>query len=209
MTLTTLLIGIGAQFFYTARALVQWIKSEKSKQIESPTLFWIFSIFGSALFFVYGLLRDDFSIIFGELLSYYIYMWNLKIKGVHKHVPNIVTIIVALIPAAIITLMLREPSTFVSSFFKNENVPLYMVIWGSLGQFIYKMRFVYQWFYCVKRQESLLPVTFWYIASIGSLMILVYGIYRLDWILIVGQIGIIASIRNIVIGKGSERDNSC
>lgn len=205
MNLTIFLIGLGAQFFYTARALVQWIKSEKSKQIESPTLFWIFSLIGSTLFFFYGWLRDDFSILFGELLSYYIYMWNLSAKGVLKKVPKLVTYLFALVPVVIIGLMLKDLDDFTSTFFKNENLPLYIIIWGSIGQFIYKMRFVYQWYYSVKRKESLLPVTFWWIALIGSLMIIVYGIYRLDWILIIGQIGIVASIRNIVIGN---RQNS-
>lgn len=205
MNLTIFLIGLGAQFFYTARALVQWIKSEKSKQIESPTLFWIFSLIGSTLFFFYGWLRDDFSILFGELLSYYIYMWNLSAKGVLKKVPKLVTYLFALVPVVIIGLMLKDLDDFTSTFFKNENLPLYIIIWGSIGQFIYKMRFVYQWYYSVKRKESLLPVTFWWIALIGSLMIIVYGIYRLDWILIIGQVGIVASIRNIVIGN---RQNS-
>lgn len=205
MNLTIFLIGLGAQFFYTARALVQWIKSEKSKQIESPTLFWIFSLIGSTLFFFYGWLRDDFSILFGELLSYYIYMWNLSAKGVLKKIPKLVTYLFALVPVVIIGLMLKDLDNFTSTFFKNENLPIYIIIWGSIGQFIYKMRFVYQWYYSVKRKESLLPVTFWWIALIGSLMIIVYGIYRLDWILIIGQIGIVASIRNIVIGN---RQNS-
>ena len=205
MNLTIFLIGLGAQFFYTARALVQWIKSEKSKQIESPTLFWIFSLIGSTLFFFYGWLRDDFSILFGELLSYYIYMWNLSAKGVLKKIPKLVTYLFALVPVVIIGLMLKDLDNFTSTFFKNENLPLYIIIWGSIGQFIYKMRFVYQWYYSAKRKKSLLPVTFWWIALIGSLMIIVYGIYRLDWILIIGQIGIVASIRNIVIGN---RQNS-
>lgn len=200
MNLTIFLIGLAAQFFYTARALVQWIKTEKSKRIESPTLFWIFSLIGSVLFFFYGWLRDDFSILFGELLSYYIYMWNLKAKGVMQIVPKVVTYIFALVPVVIIGLMAHDLGDFTNTFFKNENLPIYVIIWGSLGQFIYKMRFIYQWYYSVKRQQSLLPVTFWWIAFFGSIMIIVYGIYRLDWILILGQLGIVATIRNIVIG---------
>ncbi len=205
MNLTIFLVGLGAQFFYTARALVQWIKTERSKKIESPTIFWIFSLLGSVLFFLYGWLRDDFSILFGELLSYYIYMWNLKAKGVTKIVPKIVTYIFALIPIAILGFMFKDFGDFTTTFFKNENLPIYVIIWGSLGQFIYKMRFVYQWYYSVKRQQSLLPVTFWWIAFFGSIMIIIYGIYRLDWILIIGQLGIVATIRNIVIGNKAKQ----
>lgn len=127
-------------------------------------------------------------------------MWNLKAKGVMQIVPKVVTYIFALVPVVIIGLMAHDLGDFKNTFFKNENLPIYVIIWGSLGQFIYKMRFVYQWYYSVKRQQSLLPVTFWWIAFFGSIMIIVYGIYRLDWILILGQLGIVATIRNIVIG---------
>ena len=42
--MTTTLIGILAQVFYTARVLVQWLRSEKTKRIESPLLFWVFRL---------------------------------------------------------------------------------------------------------------------------------------------------------------------
>jgi len=35
----------------------------------------------------------------------------------------------------------------------------------------------------------------------GSLMIIVYGIFRQDWVLVIGQVGIYASFRNIIIGR--------
>ena len=206
MSQTIFLIGLAAQFFYTARALVQWIKSEKSKKIESPTIFWIFSLLGSSLFFFYGYLRDDFSIIFGELLSYYIYMWNLKAKGILTHIPKAITWVFAFVPVAILGLMLKDFSYFTSSFFKNEDLPIYAIVWGSVGQFIYKMRFVYQWYYSYRHKESLLPVTFWVLALVGSLMIIIYGIFRLDWIIIIGQTGIIATIRNIIIGRKFKKE---
>ena len=75
-------IGFIAQGFFSARMLIQWILSEKAKRVVSPDWYWICSLVGSILLFVYGWLRDDFAIIFGQLISYYIYIWNLNIKGV-------------------------------------------------------------------------------------------------------------------------------
>ena len=74
-------LGFLAQGFFSLRILVQWIMSEKAKKVVSPTIFWVFSIAGSYLFFVYGWLRNDFAIMFGQVISYYIYIWNLKVKG--------------------------------------------------------------------------------------------------------------------------------
>lgn len=200
-----LVIGLCAQFFYTARALVQWILSEKNKRIESPALFWVFSILGSTLLLVYGWLRSDFSILFGELLSFYIYIWNLKAKRLFGPRTGWMPHLLALVPVLIIVLMLQDTESFMDTFLLNRDIPIWAVLWGTLGQFIYKMRFVYQWYYSSRRHESLLPVTFWYLATIGSVLIITYGIFRLDYVLILGQLGIVASIRNIMIGNREKK----
>ena len=57
----------------------------------------------------------------------------------------------------------------------------------------------------MKHKESLLPLPFWIIAVIGSLMIIIYGAIRHDWVLILGQVGIVASIRNIMIALKYDR----
>ena len=77
-------IGFTAQIFFSLRTLFQWWKSEKAKKVVSPSAYWVLSVIGSYLFFVYGVLRDDFSIVLGQFISYYIYLWNLNAKGVWK-----------------------------------------------------------------------------------------------------------------------------
>ena len=80
----TYLIGLLAQGFFSARILVQWIMSEKAKKVVNPALFWILSVAGSWLLFIYGWIRDDFAIMLGQVISYYIYIWNLNQKGIWK-----------------------------------------------------------------------------------------------------------------------------
>lgn len=192
-------IGFSAQIFYTGRVLVQWYLFEKSHKVESPSSYWVLSIIGSMILFFYGWLRKDFSIIFGEFLPYYIYMWNIGAKGLYGKVPKIVPVIQGMIPVIVGIALLRDVPHFAENFLKSDDVPLKLLIFGTLGQFIYKMRFVYQWFYSVKRGQSVLPLTFWIISVTGSLMIIVYGLIRHDWVLVIGQFGIIASVRNIMI----------
>lgn len=200
-------IGFSAQIFYTGRVLVQWYLSEKHHRVESPGAFWVLSIIGSMILFVYGILRQDFSIIFGELLSYYIYMWNIRAKGLYTRVPRIVPVLQALLPVVACALLFKDIPGFAQNFLRNEDVPLKLLILGTAGQFIYKMRFVYQWIYSVRRKESVLPLAFWIIAVTGSLLIIIYGIIRHDWVLVLGQFGIIASIRNIIIALSADREN--
>ena len=192
-------IGLSAQIFYTGRVFLQWYKSEKSGKIESPAMYWVLSIIGSMILFFYGMLRQDFSIIFGELLSYYIYMWNIGANGLYRKVTRIVPVLQGLLPVVACCLLFKDIPQFASDFLRSDDVPLRLLILGTTGQFIYKMRFVYQWFHSVRKGKSELPLTFWIIAVAGSALIIIYGLIRHDWVLVLGQFGIVASIRNIMI----------
>lgn len=193
-------LGFLAQGFFSARMLVQWIMSERAKRSLSPNVYWIFSLMGSILLFVYGYLRDDFSIIFGQFISYYIYIWNLNIKGVWHRIPKVIRAAIACLPLAALAMMLSDASTFVQTFFHNSSVPLWLLIFGSAGQFIFTIRFIYQWYYSYRRHASILPVGFWIISLIGSGIIVAYACFRLDPVLILGQsVGFITYSRNIVL----------
>lgn len=202
-------IGLSAQVFYTGRVFVQWYLSEKNKRVESPALYWVLSIIGSMILFFYGFLRKDFSIIFGEYISYYIYMWNINAKGLYRKVPKIVPLIQALIPVVAFITLFNDIPEFARTFLRNEDVPLKLLILGTCGQFIYKMRFVYQLIYSMKHEgKSLLPASFWCIALVGSTLIIIYGMIRHDWVLVLGQFGIIASIRNIMIAMSDKKKDT-
>ena len=97
--------------------------------------------------------------------------------------------------------MLNNLPVYISNFFKNDNIPIWLVVFGSLGQLIFALRFVYQWLYSSRKHESLLPIGFWIISLVGSFIIIIYAIIRLDPVLIVGQaFGFVAYSRNIILG---------
>ena len=199
-------IGFLAQICFSGRLLFQWIMSEKAKQVVSPSIFWLLSLLGSYLLFFYGWLRSDFAIILGQLISYYIYIWNLDIKNEWKKIPRPIRYILIATPFMAIGYMLNELQTFIGEFFHNEDIPLWLLIWGSLGQIIFTLRFIYQWIYSRKRQESLLPLGFWLISLTGSCIIVSYALVRHDPVLILGQsTGLIVYIRNIWIMKHSKK----
>lgn len=193
-------LGFLAQGFFSARMLVQWIMSERAKRSLSPDIYWVFSLMGSILLFVYGWLRDDFSIIFGQFISYYIYIWNLSIKGVWPRLPRLLRAVIFCLPLAALAMMLSEASAFVETFFHNSDVPLWLLVFGSAGQFIFTVRFIYQWYYSYRRHASILPVGFWTISLVGSGIIVAYACFRLDPVLIIGQsVGFVTYSRNIVL----------
>ncbi len=195
-------IGFLAQAFFSARILFQWFLSEREKRVVSPTIYWVLSIFGSYLLFIYGWLREDFAIILGQLISYYIYIWNLNLKGVWKKLHGIFKVILLCTPLLAFFMVFRNLPHFVYEFFLDDDIPLWIIVFGSLGQIIFTLRFVYQWYYSFKRKKSILPSGFWIISLIGSGIIISYAFYRWDPVLLLGQsVGFIAYSRNLVIGS--------
>lgn len=211
MSLSQLLIyGIGfvAQGFFSARILVQWILSEKAKKVLSPSIFWILSICGAYLLCIYGWLRNDFSIVLGQFISYYIYLWNLNMKGVWKRMHVILRVLLLITPVIAISYVARDAQRFMEHFFNVDDIPMWLIIYGSAGQVLFTLRFIYQWFVSRKDGESVLPPGFWIISIIGSSIIVSYGFIRHDPVLILGQsFGLISYVRNLIIGhKASRRE---
>lgn len=200
-------IGFLAQAFFSARILIQWVLSEKAKTSVSPGIYWVLSVFGSYLLFIYGWCRDDFSIILGQVTSYYIYIWNLNEKGIWKKLPVIFRLILFVTPIIAVSVLVHDFPKFFNNFFRNEEVPLWLLLFGSAGQIIFTLRFIYQWYYSYRRRKSILPVGFWLISLTGSAIIVSYGIFRMDPVLILGQSGgFIAYIRNIIIESRNKRE---
>lgn len=203
-------IGFLAQVFFSARILLQWILSERAKRVVSPSIFWILSLAGSYLLFIYGWMRDDFAIMLGQVIAYYIYIWNLSVKGVWPRIPKIARSLLLVTPAVAVGFGVAHADTFIHDLFRNENVPLWLLLFGSTGQIIFTLRFVYQYFYSRRMGESVLPVGFWIISLAGSGAIVAYGIVRHDPVLILGQsVGFIAYTRNLMIyNREKKRTNA-
>ena len=194
------ILGFISQMLFFSRTLLQWLQSERAGKVLSPTIYWILSIVASYLFCIYGWFRNDFSIILGQLISYYIYIWNLKATGIWDKIPGALKAPLLMTPIIAIGFVIKNGTYFVDNFLSHPNIPLWLLIFGSLGQVIFTLRFVYQWIYSVRRKESLLPLGFWLISLVGSGLIVVYGLMRADPILIFGQsVGFIAYSRNIIL----------
>jgi lipid-A-disaccharide synthase-like uncharacterized protein len=134
-------LGFLAQGLFSARILVQWIMSERAKKVVSPTIFWILSLIASYLFFIYGWLRDDFSIMLGQVIAYYVYIWNLGAKGVWKNIRSgwrqILVTILLLTPVVGISLMADHAQDLIARLFKNSEIPLWLIIFSLVSVCIF------------------------------------------------------------------------
>ncbi len=193
-------VGLLAQAFFSARTLVQWILSERARKVLSPTLFWALSLAGSALLATYGWLRADFAVVAGQMVSYYVYVWNLHIKGVRMH--KVFWALLLAFPIVAVCFVVGNAAQFVEDFLMRPDIPLALLCVGTFGQLLMTLRFVYQWWYSSRLGRSELPPLFWWISLCGAAIIFVYGIFRQDIVLLLGQgFGLIVYARNLVLSK--------
>jgi lipid-A-disaccharide synthase-like uncharacterized protein len=74
-----LAFGLVAQLSFAARFLIQWIMSERAGKSVVPMAFWFFSVIGGTMTLIYGLVKREPVIIFGQLLSNIIYVRNIML----------------------------------------------------------------------------------------------------------------------------------
>ena len=72
-------VGIIAQALFTMRFIVQWLASEKAGRSVIPMAFWIYSITGGTLLFIYALYRRDPVFILGQGMGLGIYLRNIAL----------------------------------------------------------------------------------------------------------------------------------
>ncbi|AHB40315.1 MAG: hypothetical protein ACD_22C00210G0001 [uncultured bacterium] len=83
------------------------------------------------------------------------------------------------------------------------------VIFGFAAQFVFFLRFAVQWYVSEKKKESVIPVAFWYLSLVGTIMILAYSIQRKDIVFTTASVlNAFIYIRNLaLIGAKKKKEN--
>lgn len=193
-------VGFSAQLLFAARMIVQWFQSEKAGKSLSPTIFWQLSLLGSIIFLFYGILRRDFAIVLGQCLVYYIYIRNLHLKNRWTLMHLGFRWLVLLMPLLTLVYLFSNYPGNIYEILSNKGIPLWLMIWGSIGQIVFTLRFYVQWIDSESKKESILSQWFWMFSLFGSVMILSYAFFRRDPVLLLGQFaGMMIYIRNLMI----------
>ncbi|RPD45796.1 lauroyl acyltransferase [Hymenobacter sediminis] len=207
MSTQTLALGIGlvSQLLFSSRIVLQWIQSERAKRVLVPTLFWQISLVSSFLMIVYGILRHDPIILAAQLISYAIYIRNLQLLGEWNKLNPLFRVGAYVFPVLMLGWFVAGNQHFSLRAMLGSRIPRGVLMLGAVGQTIFLLRFVYQWLYSERKGESSLPLSFWLISFVGSVLILVYAILRRDAVLLIGNIfGTVVYARNIVLLRREE-----
>ena len=87
------------------------------------------------------------------------------------------------------------------SYIQNlNNVEIFFLIIGFVGQGLFASRFIVQWIYSERIGKSAIPIIFWYLSIFGGIGLLIYAIFRKDPVIITGQLfGILIYTRNLIL----------
>ncbi|WP_299155592.1 lipid-A-disaccharide synthase N-terminal domain-containing protein [uncultured Christiangramia sp.] len=196
------LLGFIAQLLFSGRMIAQWLLSEKNKRVVTPQFFWHISLLASFLLFIYGYLRDDFAIMLGQTLTYFIYIRNLQLQGDWNKIHRFVRVFLWIFPLLVVIYGFNNNQYDAAALFRNVDIPMWLLFVGTAGQLIFTLRFIYQWAYSERRKSSSLPLGFWILSMLGSSLIIYYAILREDPVLLAGHsFGVIMYLRNIYIQK--------
>lgn len=86
------------------------------------------------------------------------------------------------------------------------NAKIWLCI-GFLGQLLFTLRFLVQWWQSERQGRSVIPVAFWYFSLAGGFILLGYAVYKVDPVFIVGQAtGVFVYLRNLrLISKSRQQ----
>ena len=76
----------------------------------------------------------------------------------------------------------------------------FWLAFGLLGQAAFASRFLVQWIASERAGESYVPMSFWYLSIVGSLVLLIYAIHRKDPVFVIAYLpNCVVYIRNLIL----------
>lgn len=73
------ILGFAAQFVFFMRFFVQWLVSEKKKEVTIPAAFWWLSIAGGVMQGFYGFVKPAPNLLFAQAIAVFLYSRNLSL----------------------------------------------------------------------------------------------------------------------------------
>ncbi|WP_342348453.1 lipid-A-disaccharide synthase N-terminal domain-containing protein [uncultured Nitrospira sp.] len=98
------------------------------------------------------------------------------------------------------SLLLTMLESFTHTFLAMSFEELLWIGFGFFGQGIFFSRWLVQWVVSERNEESQIPMSFWYMSLVGSVIVLTYAIHIADLVFMAGQsVGTVVYVRNIML----------
>jgi lipid-A-disaccharide synthase-like uncharacterized protein len=209
-------LGFLPSVFFFLRFFIQWVQSEKEGRTAISPIFWHLSIAGNFLLGVHGLIQLQYAVSLFQAINGVIAARNLNLMAPSsRHWTLRTTLWLLGLAVALPTLYfliftptewMRVPEHFFSS--GKAVSPLWHIA-GSLGMFLFALRFWVQWVQAEKAQQSSLAAPFWWLSLLGAFLSFIYFAAINDPVNYLGPLFILAlSARQIFIIKKTDETSS-
>jgi lipid-A-disaccharide synthase-like uncharacterized protein len=82
---------------------------------------------------------------------------------------------------------------------------IYWIVFGLLGNAAFFTRFLLQWVASERAGRSVVPVAFWYLSIVGSVILLIYAVHRGDPIFTLAYLpNAVVYTRNLILLRREE-----
>ena len=76
---------------------------------------------------------------------------------------------------------------FIVDYLSELKLDLWIIL-GFIGMALFSSRFIVQWIASERKKESIIPISFWYLSIVGSLVMLSYSMKRADVVFILSYL---------------------
>jgi lipid-A-disaccharide synthase-like uncharacterized protein len=186
---------LGSACFFS-RGLVQWLASERARQVECPAGYWWLSLAGSVLLGAYAFARREPVLLAGLVLNGFFYARNLHLaRGGTRLSPGLASLVaVVALPLLVVPAAAGVSATWARS-------PAWFLA-AIVGQALWSSRFALQWWASERAGTSRLPVAFWYVSLCGNCLLLAYALHLGDPVFVASfALGPLAQVRNLWLAR--------
>ena len=193
-------LGFAGQAFFTLRILTQWIASERAGKSVVPTSYWWISTVGSLLLLVYAWYKGDPIFLVGPLVNLILYVRNLFLAKPKERKPTsrryLIPLLVVLALACVVALY---ASVRQKKLLELTESPVWMAI-GLAGMTLWAARYIVQWWFSERAGRAVLPASFFWISTVGAILLFSYAVYRVDWVFMLAYaLNPIPYVRNLIL----------
>lgn len=208
-------IGFLSSLAFSARMLLQWLKSEARGESVVMPAFWKLSLCGNILLFVHAFIQVQFHICLVQACNAVISWRNLNLmKPRAAQAGALHTIFVLLFAVAMTTCGFLLQAHFFSDnaaeWFRvpatpwqtnaGKDVPFFWHIIGLIGLLLFNSRFWLQWWCAEKHKQSFLGKSFWWCSLAGECFCLIYFLRIGDPVNYIGPAcGLVPYLRNLML----------
>ncbi len=186
-------VGVTGGLIFFGRFYLQWYVSERRKRSVVPVGFWYMSGVGALMLFPYavfylqspvGALSYSFNIV--VYTRNLVHIW--REKGVLSRERSL--LVHGIAGAVCLAAMALVAYTWFNEYHAthpDEAVRTWMLIAvGTVGQALFACRFFLQWVVTEAKRKSVVPVIFWHISVVASLLQIISYAPRGEWVFALG-----------------------